>query len=172
MDLTGLWAQYREELASDPLMVLALTAAVAALATTPLTFAILGRRDWFKARRGRVLQRPEFSSIVVAMLLVMGIPAIFAALVLKSRSFDHNRYEFDPNRTWSVLEQGRGFQSLKEADAAVKQEMERLALERKNLVENVKKLDEAMLALRNVANTSSLVAQRLPNVLLSLSGVR
>jgi hypothetical protein len=172
MNLTGLWAQFREELASDPLMVLALSAALVALATTPLAFAILGRFEWFKARRGRILQRPEFWSIVVAMLLVMGIPAIFAALVLKSRSFDHNRYEFDPNRTWSVLEQGRGFQSLKEADAAVKQEMERLALERKNLVENVKKLDEAMLALRNVANTSQLVAQRLPSVLQSLSGVR
>lgn len=172
MDLTRLWAQYREELASDPLLVLALSAALLALATTPLAFAILGRLNWFKARRGRVLQRPEFWSVVASMLLVMGIPAIFAALVLKSRSFDHNRYEFDPNRTWSVLEQGRGFQSLKEADAAVKQEMERLALERKNLVENVKKLDEAMLALRNVANTSQLVAQRLPSVLQSLSGVR
>ncbi len=172
MNLTGLWSQYREELASDPLMVLALSAALAAVATTPVAFAVLGRLDWFKARRGRVLQRPEFWSIVVSMLLVMGIPAIFAALVLKSRSFDRNRYEFDPNRTWSVLEQGRGFQSLKEADAAVKQEMERLALERKNLVENVKKLDEAMLALRNVANTSQLVAQRLPSVLQSLSGVR
>jgi hypothetical protein len=153
-------------------MVLAFSAALLALATTPLAFAILGRLEWFQARRGRVLQRPAFSSIVVAMLLVMGIPAIFAALVLKSRSFDHNRYEFDPNRTWSVLEQGRGFQSLKEADAAVKQEMERLALERKNMVENVKKLDEAMLALRNVANTSQLVAQRLPPVLQSLAGVR
>ena len=172
MNLTRLWAQYHEELASDPFLVLALCAALVALATTPLAFAILGRLEWFKSRRGRVLQRPEFWSIVVAMLLVMGIPAIFAALVLKSRSFDRNRYEFDPNRTWSVLEQGRGFQSLKEADAAVKQEMERLALERKNLVENVKKLDEAMLALRNVANTSQLVAQRLPNVLQSLSGVR
>ncbi len=40
--------------------------------------------------------------------------------------------------------------------------MERLALERKNLVENVKKLDEAMLALRSVASTSPAVAQRLP----------
>jgi hypothetical protein len=106
------------------------------------------------------------------MLLVMGIPAIFAALVLKSRSFDKNRYEFDPNRTWSVLEQGRGYQSLKEADAAVKQEMERLALERKNLVDNVKKLDEAMLALRGVAGTSPMVAQRIPGVLQSLAGVR
>jgi hypothetical protein len=172
MNLTRLWAQYQEELASDPFLVLALSAALLALATTPLAFAILGRLEWFKARRGRVLQRPEFWSIVVSMLLVMGIPAIFAALALKSRSFDRNRYEFDPNRTWSVLDQGRGFRSLKEADAAVKQEMERLALERKNLVENVKKLDEAMLALRNVANTSQLVAQRLPSVLQSLSGVR
>ena len=106
------------------------------------------------------------------MLLVMAIPAIFSALVLKSRYFDKNRYEFDPNRTWSVLEQGRGFKSLQEADAAVKAEMERLALERKNLVNNVKKLDEAMLALRAVAGTSASVAQAFPPVLQSLAGVR
>jgi hypothetical protein len=166
------WLQYRDELASDPFMVLALTAALFALAATPIAFAVLGRLDWFKARRGRILQRPAFSSIVVGMLLVMGIPAIFAALVLKSRSFDRNRYEFDPNRTWSVLEQGRGFHDLKEADAGVKQEMEHLALERKNLVENVKRLDEAMLALRSVAGTSPAVAQRFPSVLQSLAGVR
>ncbi len=153
-------------------MVLALSAALVALATTPLAFAVLGRLEWFKARRGRILQRPEFSSIVVGMMLVMAIPAIFAALVIKSRSFDRNRYEFDPNRTWSVLEQGREFQNLKEADAAVKLEMERLALERKNLVDNVKKLDEAMLALRSVAGTSPAVAQRFPSVLQSLAGVR
>ncbi len=113
MSLTSLWSQYRDELASDPLLMLALTAALVALATTPIAFAVLGRLDWFKARRGRVLQRPEFSSIVVGMILVMGIPAIFAAMVLKSRSFDKDRYEFDPNRTWSVLEQGRGFEDVK-----------------------------------------------------------
>ena len=45
-----------------------------------------------------------------------------------------------------MLDQGREFKNTQTADAAVKQEMERLALERKNLVENVKKLDEAMLA--------------------------
>jgi hypothetical protein len=106
------------------------------------------------------------------MILVMTIPAIFAALVLKSRSFDRNRYEFDPNRTWSVLDQGREYKNLKTADAAVKLEMERLALERKNLVENVKKLDEAMLALRSVAGTSPAVAQRFPRVLQTLAGVR
>jgi hypothetical protein len=172
MNSTGLWTQYRDELAGDPLLVLALSAALIALATTPVAFAILGRLEWFKARRGRILQRPEFASIVVSMLLVMGIPAIFAALVMKSRTFDRNRYEFDPNRTWSVLEQGRGLQNLKEADEAVKQEMGRLALERKNLVDNVKKLDDAMLALRSVAGTSPAVAQRFPSVLQSLAGVR
>jgi hypothetical protein len=172
MNSTGLWAQYRDELVSDPLLVIALSAALIALATTPVAFAILGRLEWFKARRGRILQRPEFASIVVSMLLVMGIPAIFAALVIKSRAFDRNRYEFDPNRVWSVLEQGRGLQTLKEADEAVKQEMGRLSLERKNLVDNVKKLDDAMLALRSVAGTSPAVAQRFPNVLQSLAGVR
>jgi hypothetical protein len=170
--VTGLWARYRDELVSDPFLVLALSAALVALASTPLVFAVLGRLDWFKARRGRIMQRPEFSSIVAAIILVMAIPAIFAALVMKSRSFDHNRYEFDPNRTWSVLEQGREFKDLKTADDAVKQEMERLALERKNLVENVKKLDEAMLALRSVAGTSPAVAQRFPRVLQTLAGVR
>ncbi len=172
MSLTRLWSQYRDELSSDPLLVLGLTAALVALATTPVAFAVLGRLDWFKARRGRVLQRPEFSSIVVGMILVMSIPAIFAAMVLKSRSFDKNRYEFDPNRTWSVLEQGRGFSDVKAADEGVRLEMDRLALERKNLVNSVKKLDEAMLALRSVAGTSPAVAQRFPSVLQSLAGVR
>jgi hypothetical protein len=170
--VTGLWAQFRDEIGSDPFMVLALCAALIAFASTPLVFAVLGRRDWFKARRGRIMQRPEFSSIVAAMILVMAIPSIFAALVLKSRTFDRNRYEFDPNKTWSVLEQGREFKSVKAADDAVRQEMERLGLERKNLVENVKKLDEAMLALRSVAGTSPAVSQRFPRVLQTLAGVR
>jgi hypothetical protein len=172
MNLTRLWTQYLDELGSDPFMVLGVSAALVALATTPLAFAVLGRLDWFKARRGRILQRPEFSSIVVGMMLVMAIPAIFAALVIKSRSFDRNRYEFDPNRTWSVLEQGREYKSLQSADAAVKLEMQRLALERKNLVDSVKKLDEAMLALRGAAITSPAVAERFPKVLQSLAGVR
>jgi hypothetical protein len=168
----GFWAKTGNELLDDPLLVLALLATLVAMATTPIAFAVLARMEWFKARRGRVVQRPEFSSIVVGMMLVMVIPSIFAALVLKSRYFDRNRYEFDPNRTWSVLEQGRGLKSLEEADAAVKREMERLALERKNLLENVKKLDEAMLALRSVAGTSPSVDQALPRVLQSLAAVR
>ncbi len=172
MNVTGLWAKYGNELRDDPLLVLALTAALIALAATPIAFAVLGRMEWFKARRGRIMQRPEFASIVVGMILVMAIPAIFSALVLKSRHFDKNRYEFDPNKTWSVLEQGGGLASLKEADVAVRRETERLALERKNLVNNVKKLDEAMLALRAVAGTSPAVAQTFPGVLQSLAGVR
>ena len=154
------------------MLALALTAALAALAMTPIAFAVLGRMEWFQARRGRVLQRPTFASIIVGMILVMGIPAIFSAMVLKSRSFDKNRYEYDPNKRWSVLEQGRSLKDVQEADAAVKREMERLATERKNLVENVKKLDEQMLALRAVAGTSVPVAQRVPGVLQALAGVR
>lgn len=165
-------AQLRDFFSNDPLMAIAIAAALFAFATTPLAFAVLGRREWFKARRGRVMQRPEFSSIVCGMLLVMGIPAIFLALVVKSQYFDKNRYEFDPNRTWSVLEQGRGFRDVKEADEAVRREMERLAETRKNLVENVKKLDESMLALRAVAGTSVAVAQTVPNVLQRLAKVR
>ena len=92
--------------------------------------------------------------------------------MVKSRHFDKDRYEFDPNKTWSVLEQGRGFRDVEEADEAVKREMTRLAEERKNLVDSVKKLDEAMLALRAVAGTSPAVAQAVPNVLERLAGVR
>jgi hypothetical protein len=165
-------AKWRDALWSDPLLTVAVTAAVVALALTPPAFAILGRLEWFKARRGRTMQRPTFASIVVAMMLVMGIPAIFLALVVKSQYFDQNRYEFDPNKTWSVLEQGRGFHDVKEADLAVKREMERLALERKNLVDSVKKLDETMLALRAVAGTSLAVAQTVPSVLERLAKVR
>lgn len=172
MDLQDLREKFAAELSDDPLLVLAVTAALLAIATTPIAFAVLGRMQWFQARRGRVLQRPSFSSLVVGMMLVMAIPAIFAALAIKSRSFDRNRYEFDPNRTWSVLEQGRGFRNLAEADAAVKKEMERLAVERKNLVEGVKRLDQAMLALRAVAGTSLPVSQAMPEVLQSLAGIR
>ncbi len=87
MNLTGLWKAYTNEIADDPLLVLALTTALVAIATTPLAFAVLGRMQWFKARRGRIMQRPEFSSIVVGMLLTMAIPAIFGALVLKTPIF-------------------------------------------------------------------------------------
>ncbi|MHB1558317.1 MAG: DUF6599 family protein, partial [Isosphaeraceae bacterium] len=172
MSPTNIWSQYRDELANDPLLVLGLTAALLALATTPLAVAVLGRMDWFKARRGRVLQRPSFASIIIGTMLVMSIPAIFAAMVLKSRTFDRNRYEFDPNRTWSVVEQGRIYDDAVKLDAAVKEEYKRIGLERKNLVENVKKLDAAMLALRAVAGTSPAVAQRLPAVLQTLAGIR
>ena len=109
--MTGFWAKFRDELGSDPFQTFALLAALIAIATTPIAFAVLGRLDWFKARRGRIMQKPEFSSIVIGMMLAMGIPAIFAALVIKSRWFDHNRYEFDPNKTWSVLDQGREYQN-------------------------------------------------------------
>jgi hypothetical protein len=170
--------QLRDFFWADPLMGVAIAAAIFALATTPIAFAILGKMDWFKARRGRVMQKPEFFSVVCAMLLVMGIPAIFTALVIKSRYFDKNRYEFDPNRTLSVLDQGRQFETLqlsesvRKADEAVRAEMKRLADERKNLVESVKKLDEAMLTLRAASAQSPATAQAIPSVLQSLARIR
>jgi len=157
---------------SDPIKAFALAAALIAIATTPIAFAILGRLDWFQARRGRVMMKPSFASIVVGMLLVMGIPAIFAALVVKSQDFDKDRYEFDPNKTWSVLEQGRGFKSVEDADKAVKVEMARLAEERKNLVDGVKKLDEAMVAMRSASAQSQATAQAVPAVLERLATIR
>jgi hypothetical protein len=157
---------------SSPVEAVALFAALIAIATTPIAFAVLGRLDWFKARRGRVMMKPEFSSIVVGMMLVMGIPSIFAALVIKSEFWDKDRYEFDPNKTWSVLEQGRGFKSVEEADRKVKAEMERLAEIKKNLVNDVKKLDEAMLVMRAACSQSPATAQALPAVLERLAGVR
>ena len=159
-------------LENSPVQALALFAALIAIATTPIAFAILGRLDWFKARRGRVMMKPEFSSIVVGMMLVMGIPAIFAALVVKSDSFDKDRYEFDPNKTWSVLEQGRQFKTVQEADAKVKEEMIRLADTRKVLVEDVKKLDEAMLVMRAASSQSPATAQSIPAVLQRLAAIR
>jgi Family of unknown function (DUF6599) len=106
------------------------------------------------------------------MLLVMGIPAIFCLIAIKSRYFDKNRYEFDPNRTWTVFDQGRGYQTRDEIDRAIRAEMERLASERKNLVESVKKLDESMLALRAASSQSPAVAQAMPTVLQRLAKIR
>src|SRR5262245_61449218 len=93
---------------ADPLRGVAIAAAVLALATTPIVFAILGRLNYFETRRGRTFQKPTFASVICAMMLVMGIPAIFLALVVKSQYFDKSRYEYDPNQTISVLDQGRG----------------------------------------------------------------
>jgi hypothetical protein len=156
----------------------ALWAALVAIATTPLAVAILARTPWFQARRGRTLQRPSFPAVVVATLLIMGIPAIFAALVIKSADFDRNRYEFDPNRVSSVLGQGRQFEardlyeSVKAADKAVAAERDRLAAQRKALVDTVKKLDQAMLGLGEASVLNAGTSEALPPVIDTLADVR
>ena len=156
----------------ESIKLIIVVAAIVALATTPIAFAVLGRRDWFQARRGRVMMRPAFSSIVVGMMLVMGVPAIFLALVAKSQDFDKNRYEFDPGKTWSVLEQGRAYKSVQEADKAVELERVRLVEERKTLFDNVRKLDTALVKLRSVAGQSVAVTQAMPDVLETLAALR
>ena len=165
-------------LAKENMLSLAILAGLFAMATTPLVFLILGRMDWFRARRGRVMQKPEFWSIVCSMLLVMGLPAIFCALAIKSQHFDEDRYAFDPNRVPSVLEQGRQYEgrnlldSVKEADQAVKQEMDRLQAERKALQVSVNKLDQQLLLLGKQAIRWSATADTLPAVVSAMGEVR
>jgi hypothetical protein len=144
MSPRGFWGRFAEQVWTDPFVGAAVVAAVIALATTPIAFAVFARVDWFKARRGRVMQKPEFSSIVVGMMLVMGIPAILLGLVAKSRYFDKDRYEFDPNRTITVLDQGRGYRSKPEIETAIRQEVLRVVAQRKTLAEQVARLDESM----------------------------
>ena len=71
MNATGWAAGFLRSFQDDPLTFAAIVAAMFAMATTPIAFAVLGRIDWFKARRGRVLQKPEFASIVAAMILAV-----------------------------------------------------------------------------------------------------
>jgi hypothetical protein len=172
MKSRGLWFQFSDFLFSDPLMACAIIAAILALATTPLAFMILGRRDWFKARRGRILQRPEFSSIVVGMMLVMGIPAILLALLVKSRHFDKSRYEFDPNQTITILDQGRAYRSRQDMEVAIRQEVLRVVGERKKLADEVGRLDDAMTKLLSASCQSPSIAPAVPLVLDRLATIR
>ena len=167
-----MFAKFNDYLTNDPVKALALIAALIAIATTPIAFAILGRLNWFEARRGRVMMRPTFASIIVGMLLVMGVPAIFGALVIKSQDFDKNRYEFDPNKIPTTVEQGRQYSKVADLEKAERDERDRLAMSRKDLVNAVKKLDDAMLALRAASSQSPAVAQTLPDVLQKLSAIR
>ncbi len=166
------WSRLGTLIVDEPVTGLAVVASALALAITPVAFAVMSRSKYFDARRGRVMRRPEWYSVVLSMLLVMGIPAILLAMVAKSRSYDHDRYEFDPNRTWSVAEQGRGYATVAELDAAVKAEMGRLTAERKGLVNAVKKLDESMLPLRASASASPPAAQAMAGVLDRLADIR
>lgn len=162
----------------SPLNTLAVLAAAVALATTPIAFALLARMPWFQARRGRVLQRPSFPAVVSGVMLTMAIPAILLALIVKSQYFDRDRYEFDPNRIPSVLDQGRQFElrsrldSVQKADRAVRAEMKRLADERKALMDSVKKLDQSMITLAEAALRTQATSDALGSTVQALGGVR
>ncbi|GIW88473.1 MAG: hypothetical protein KatS3mg108_2797 [Isosphaeraceae bacterium] len=176
--LTDYWADLRAFALESPLNALAAVAAAAALATLPIAFAVLARTPWFKARRGRILQTPSFAAVVSGLLLSMGIPAILLGLMVKSQYYDRNRYEFDPNRVSSVLDQGRQFElrtlreSLEKADEAIRAEQKRLAAERKSLVDAVKKLDQAMLSLGEAALRHRATSDALAPTVQALGGVR
>jgi hypothetical protein len=169
-----------KEFAQDStLNAIVVFAAAVALATAPVAFAVMGSQKWFQARRGRTLQRPAFGTVVVATLLVMGIPAILLAMMVKSQYYDRDRYEFDPNRTLSVLDQGRQYEaqklrvSLEKADAALRVEEQRLKAVEKQLHDHVKKLDEALLALGEAASGESPAAIKvLPRVIEAMGQAR
>jgi hypothetical protein len=170
--------QLGEMFAANPITAVALIAGAVALATTPIAFIFLGRMKWFSARRGRTNLRPDWWSVVIAMMLTMGVPAIFLALLVKSQYFDANRYEFDPNRTWSVVQQGRQYEgrdtleSIRNLDKAVNAEQKRLDTMRAELVDGVKKLDTAMLALRETARQNPGVIPQMNKVLDRMGTVR
>ena len=159
-------AKLRDVFWNDPLMALAIAAALFAMATTPIAFAVLGRMDWFKARRGRTLQTPDVRLDRRRDDAGHGHPGdLRAPWSSRAGTSTRTATSSTPTRPGRCSNRAAGTSDVKEADAAVKGEMERLAEERKNLVDNVKKLDEAMLALRAVAGTSPAVAQAIPNVL-------
>ena len=156
----------------DPLRGAAAVACLIAMATIPIAFVILSRGEYLYARRGRTYRKPEWWSVVCAMALVMGVPGIVLVLLVKSQYYDEDRYAFDPNDTWSVVEQGRQYQTAAALSEAAEAEYTRLQLERKQLVEGVKALDEAMIPLRGAASTSISTAEALPEVLARLAPIR
>lgn len=168
----GTMAAIQDWFLADPLRGLAALACVIALATTPIAFVLLGRREYLHTRRGRSYRRPEWWSVVCGMALVMGVPGIILALLVKSQYFDEDRYAFDPNETWSVVEQGRQYRNARELSEAAEREFTRLQEERKLLVEGVKAVDEAMIGLRAAAATSPPTAEAIPQVLERLATIR
>jgi len=166
--LTPLWDWFW----ADPLRGSAAVACLIAIASTPLVFLILGRKEYLHTRRGRTYRKPEWWSVVCSMALVMGIPGIVLVLLVKSQYFDEDRYAFDPNETWSVIEQGRQYETAKQLSKAAEEEYQRLQKERQRLVEGIKELDQAMIGLRATADRVPPVAQSLPEVLESLAEVR
>lgn len=169
---SSLGSYWRESILTDPLMTTAVVAALVAMATTPVAFIVLARYDYLRTRRGRSFLRPSFASVVCGMMLVMGIPAIFLGLSIKSRSYEKGRYEFDPNEKLPVLKQGRDHKTLESAIKDAEEERDRLKLEQKKLVESVKKLDTAMLSLRNSVRTVPAFSNDLLIVLDRLAAIR
>lgn len=143
----------------EPYLAAAFLAALVAMASTPIAFAILARQPFFQARRGRTTQPPSFASVVVGMMLVMGIPAIFGAMVLKGRYYDENRYARDPNQ--HVV-----------GSAAERQELKLLEGERAALVNSVKDLDQELLKIRAIGQQSQPVAAAVNPFLQKLAVVR
>ena len=171
-DSPGAFDAIRDWFWLDPVRGAAAASCVIALASIPIVFMILGRTEYLYARRGRTYRKPEWWSVVCGMALVMGVPGIVLVLLVKSQYYDEDRYAFDPNETWSVVEQGRQYRTAAALSEAAEAEYNRLQLERKRLVEGVKALDESMIALRGAAAGYPPTAEALPEVLARLAPIR
>lgn len=146
---------------ADPLRGAAAVACIVALATTPIAFLVLSRTEYLYARRGRTYRKPEFWSVACGMALVMGVPAIVLALLVKSQYFDESRYAFDPNQTLTVLDQGRQFDDASQAFDAIEAELARVRSARSQLRESVAAVEAAAGPLRDLASGSPELAEAL-----------
>ena len=146
---------------ADPLRGAAAVACIVALATTPIAFLVLSRTEYLYARRGRTYRKPEFWSVVCGMALVMGVPAIVLALLVKSQYFDESRYAFDPNQTLTVLDQGRQFEDASQAFDAIEAELARVRSARSKLRGSVAAVEAAAGPLRDLAAGSPELAEAL-----------
>lgn len=163
----------------SPAGAIAVIASAIALVVAPICITLMAMQGWFQARRGRKLQRPAFGMLLCAILLVMGIPAILLGLLVKSRYFDRDRYEFDPNRTISVLDEGRQFETLRlqdslyKADEGIRLEREHLERDRKALADGLKSLDQALLqATRESGPAAPALWPRFQKILASVAPAR
>lgn len=165
-------------LAWEHALTILVVACAIAVAMTPIAFVLMGRKEYLYTRRGRVYRKPEWWSVVCSMGLVMGVPGILGLLIVKSQSYDADRYSFDPNRTLSVLDEGRQYEqitraaSVKQAGEAVRAELARLKSARDLLSQNVAALGPASGGLAAMAGKSPELGAQLAPVFEGLNRLR
>ncbi len=168
----GMLNQLLEWFWSDPLRGIAAAVSLFAMAATPVALLILGRQEYIFTRRGRTYRKPEWWSIVTGAALVMGVPGLVLVLLVKSQYFDSDRYEFDPNRTNTVLDQGRQYRTAQEAFDAIEAELARVRSARDQLLTSVEQVQAATGGLRELADGSAELDAQLSPIIKQLETLR